>query len=773
MKAHYVGTLLGFSFADSPYLHGVESDPKQLRVRAQFYLTQYFGAVARRTPTVLMLDDIHWADALSLSFVMDLVRNRSQLPLLVVCMARPTLSERFPEWGQEVLSPEQPLADRAPQPRSAHLGVGPLSRAASLELLAEMLRKVEGLPQGLCEKIADSAEGNPFYLEEFIQTLVDAKAIQRDRRRSRWRLDPERLGELELPTTLVALLEARLDSLSASQRVLVQQASVIGRVFWRSALQAVRGERPVTEADMASLSRRGFIQSQEPSTFAGTEEYVFQHALLRDVAYQSLVKGQRQAHHKQVAAWLVGTTYSCGRSDEFAPVIAEHYVSAGERALAADWYVQAGVRARNQGAPSQARVFFDRALALFPSGSAPPTAPADLQRYWQALAGRDEVLGILGETEARVADDNAMVALAESMGDDHLLAEACYRRGRYLGVMGQYRQELEAYTRGLAAAARAQDYRREALILGLQVICEMRLGDLEAAAQTAEAALRTAEQLADDEVLARNLINVSALYTETGDMARAAQLLDQQLSIHRLSGNRQGEAVGLANLGYAYVLLGLPEQGVQALRRSLDLAQSIGHREFGAYAGLNLALAHLRRGDAPAAIAELEIRLPDLRAMNDRFGCAIGQTYLALAREQIGQISEALAGFDQAASSLGELGTPGQLHDAQAGAARCLLALGDLEAAQRRAASLWDYLQQNAGASMELAMLGYETCADVFQAAGRDRLAQLVLEAGHRELMARASKISLPEWRQSFLEQVPEHRRIQARWQKIAGTFQQ
>ena len=765
MKAHFVGSLLGFDFSDSPYLQGMENEPKQLRERAQLYLTQYFAAVARKTATILMLDDIHWADAPSVSFLTHLVRECPQLPLLVLCLARPTLTERFPSWGQEEPGGDQSFPVPPPLPRSFHLALGPLSRQASLELLGEILRNVEALPDTLCERILDNADGNPFYLEEFIQALVDAKAIRRSQQGGPWRLDPERLGSLELPATLIALLEARLDSLSTAQRVLVLQASVIGRVFWHSALQAVRGDKPIADAELESLSRRGFFYPQETSTFAGTEEYRFHHGLLRDVAYQALLKSDRQAFHGKVAAWLIGATQTYGRAGEFAPVIAEHYESAGERVLAAGWYTQSGTRARNQGAPTQARSFFDRALALLPSDSYPsPTAP-DFVRHWQALAGRDEVLGILGDTEARVADDIALVALAESVGDDHLVAEAYYRQGYYLGKSGQYLQAREAYNRGLAAARRAHDRRREALILSLRVVNEVRLGDLEAAAQASAAALSCAEEVADDEILARCLTNVSTLYSETGDMARAAQLLDRQLAIIRRTGNIEGEVIGLSNLGYEYILLGMPEEAIAVLQRCTDMAQAIGHRSFRASGGLNLALAHLRHGDPSSALTELEQCLPELQAMNDTFGYAVGQTYKALAKELAGQIAEALVDFEQATARLGEIGTMGYAHDARAGAARCQLSLNNLEAAQRYAAPLWDYLQQQVGAGMEFPLLGYETCADVFAAAGQAALARRVVEAGYRELMVRAGRISLPEWRRSFLERIPEHRRIQARWQ--------
>lgn len=766
MKAHFVGSLLGFDFSDSPYLQVMENDPRQLNERAQHYLTQYFASTASESGIILMLDDLHWADTPSVSYITHLVSGYKQLPMLVVCLARPAITERFPSWGKE-----QPYADQSvplvpPLQRSQQLALAPLSRQASQELLSEILINVENLPEALRDQILDSADGNPFYLEEHIQSLVDAKGFYKSQEGGPWRIDPERLGSLELPTTLIALLEARLDSLNIAQRVLVQQASVIGRVFWLSALQAVRGEKPVTDEELASLSRRGFIFLQETSAFAGTKEYRFHHALLRDVAYQALLKTDRQTYHGQVAEWLISATQNGGRTGEFASVIAEHYELAGQRDLAADWYMQAGARARNQGSPSQARTFFDHALTLLPPHLGPSPAASDLERRWQALAGRDEVLGILGDTERRMADDIALVTLAESIGDDHLIAEAYYRQGFYQGERGQYSQALNALNHGLVAARHAQDRRREALILGLKVVSEIRLGDPEAAARTSALALTCAEELGDDLVLARSLTNISNFYTETGDIACAAQLLDRQLAINRRTGNLEDEVVGLSNLGYTYILLGMPERAISALLRCIDMAQAIGHRSYRVNTQLNLALAHLRHSDPPSALRELEQCMPEFKVMNDAFCQAVGQTYAALAKEQVGKVYEALADFEQAAASLRKIGRLGYAHDAGAGAARCLLTFNNLEAAQRYTVPLWDYLQRQDRSGMEFPMLAYETCANVYTTVGEAPLARRIIDAGYRELMARAGKISLPEWRRSFLEQVPEHRRIQKRWQE-------
>jgi tetratricopeptide (TPR) repeat protein len=426
------------------------------------------------------------------------------------------------------------------------------------------------------------------------------------------------------------------------------------------------------------------------------------------------------------------------------------------------------MHARNQGAPAEAYSFFDRALAHLPPQLSASASEHDINLYWQALVGRDEVLGILGDTEKRMADDHALVAFAEKVGNDHFLAEACFHQGYYLGMRGQYTQELEVYTRGLEAARRVSDRGYEAEILGLKILCELRLGDLDSASKTSKEAIACAQQVDDDLILARCLSNVSTYYTETGDMARGVKLLEQQLAIiHRL-GNLEDEVVGLSNLGYAYIQLGMPEAGISNLQRCIKIARSINHRKICAYGGINLALAYVRSGNPSSAMEELQHSLVEFQAMNDAFGYAVGTTYIALAREQVGQIPDALADFTQAAAKLGEIGTPGYAHDAEAGIMRCLLSLHKLDEVEQHVASLWDYLTHHSATGMEFPVLAYESCADAFSAIGQTSLARRAVGAGYGELLIRAGRISLPEWRKSFLEQVPEHYRIQKRWQEYS-----
>jgi tetratricopeptide (TPR) repeat protein len=743
MKAHFVGALLGYGFADSPHLRGVKDDARQMRAQALHYLAQFFTNVTQDTPAVIMLDDIHWADGPSLDAISHIVSHCPTLRLLVVCLARPRLFESFPDWGQEQAVGEA---------QATLLHLGPLPEQVSYELVAEILQQVEALPEAFQEQVVSVAEGNPFYLEELVEMAIDGRVIRRDERTGTWCLDRNRLDSLRVPPTLTSVLQARLDNLPLAEKLVLRQASVIGRVFWSAALEALQGTGEAPAAELAALARREIIHPHEKSTFSDTEEYAFKHGLMRDVAYEMVLKRNRRAYHGQVAEWLAGTVQASGRSGEYTGVIAEHYELAGERDSAADWYLQAGERARAQGAPSEARRLLDRALKHLPV--------TDRERRWRAMLARNQVLFTLGETETRIAEDKALVALAQELGDDGKLSQAYQLQGYCLGLVGRYGEELEAYQTALAAAKRAGNRQVEAEVLGQKVLCLTRLGQADQARRVGEEALARAREVGEDDVLVRNLTFVSLFYSEYGDSFRAAQLLEQQVAINRRNANRQLEAGGLTNLGNAYIQLGMNARAIEVLKRAVELALGIGHRQHSAYGLLNLGLAHLRNGELDQAHGELETSISELGALQDRFGQAVGQSYQALAREACGEHADALERFARAEATLVQIGVHGCANDARAGLARCLMALGRVEEARQQVEALWKHLSDNGPGGMEFPVLAYLTCADLFANIGDLGRSRTAVEKGYREVLDRAEKIGDPAWRNFFLEKVPEHRAI-------------
>ncbi|MGD9404143.1 MAG: ABC transporter substrate-binding protein, partial [Anaerolineae bacterium] len=350
-QAELVGQLLGLDFSASPAVQA-QLGSESFWELATGHLTKYLQDMAL-SPTAVIWEDIHWADDSSLDLLDNLVTAVPEARLLVVCLARPPLFERRPSWGEG---------------RDFHtrINLRPLSRRASRALVGEILRKAEGVPHELRDLIVEGAEGNPFYVEELIKMLIEDGVIVPGE--ERWRVELERLAEVRVPPTLTGVIQARLDSLPAEEKILLQRAAVVGRLFWDTAVAELEAdeegplEREEISALLKSVRGRELVFRRERSAFAGAEEYSFKHALLRDVAYERVLLKLRRVYHGQVAHWLEGAAGE--RIGEYLGLIAGHYELAGEGEKAVEYLQRAGDQARLAYACQEASGYYRRALRL-------------------------------------------------------------------------------------------------------------------------------------------------------------------------------------------------------------------------------------------------------------------------------------------------------------------------------------------------------------------------------------------------------------------------
>jgi hypothetical protein len=222
--AHLLGHLIGIEWHESRHVKGIVDDPKQIRNRAFHAASQLFRRIGASdgSPVVLQLEDLQWADSESLDFLAYLAEIDRDAPLLMLSCCRPTLFERRASW----------CAARIHRRIDLH----PLGKDMSRLLVSELLKKLPEVPAALRELVTGGAEGNPFYMEELIRMLIDQGAIETG---AVWKVNAERLLLTRIPPTLTGVLQARLDSLPAPERLTLQQASVIGPVFWDRALIAL------------------------------------------------------------------------------------------------------------------------------------------------------------------------------------------------------------------------------------------------------------------------------------------------------------------------------------------------------------------------------------------------------------------------------------------------------------------------------------------------------------------------------------------------------
>jgi len=324
-------------------------------------LAAYLRARSRETTLVITLEDMTWADAASRSAIEDALESLSETPILALLASREETEFRSAD---------------------ARIRLDSLPSKEAAALASSLLEGLSPIPSELLEFSLSRAEGNPYFIEECVRFLFDRGAV--DRSASPWAYDARKLPKKGVPLALADLLQARLDALEPADRGILETASVFGRVFWLSALSA-RG-RPGGRAAhsnprkrLEALAERGLVLKNPASTVAGTEEWCFAHNLLRDVAYDRVLKSDRPELHERAARWLLDHLGSSAARE--AAVIAEHFAHAGRPSDAAGLFAAAGDMADRVGDPRAAARLYKRALD---SESLPPAAKT---RIAQRLAG--------------------------------------------------------------------------------------------------------------------------------------------------------------------------------------------------------------------------------------------------------------------------------------------------------------------------------------------------------------------------------------------------
>ncbi len=352
-SAEILGQLLGYDFSDSLPLKNILNTPRQLRDQALASIDKFFRSVSHQKPILILFEDIHWADDASLDVLNHLVSVWTGVPVLILATSRPNLLERRPNWGEG-------------QEYQRRLQLTPLSKRESRQLVNEVLQKVPNLSERVSDLIISNAEGNPFYVEELVKLLIDDRVIVPGE--TNWQVQTAQLVEFHVPATLTSVLQARLDGLPPEERNLLQAASVIGRVFWDVTLEHINTatEKGIASiqisAQLEQLRTRELIFHRETSVFAETREYIFKHALLREVTYESVLKRVRQAYHGLVAEWLL--EHTAGRTGEYTAQIADHFELAGRDTDAIHYLRIAGEEAAKRYANEAAIRHYERALNL-------------------------------------------------------------------------------------------------------------------------------------------------------------------------------------------------------------------------------------------------------------------------------------------------------------------------------------------------------------------------------------------------------------------------
>lgn len=329
-QAHVMGQLLGFDFSNSPFVKNLHGDSDKLKRYGLQDLARFFTDLsAQFMPVVILVEDAQWADEESLTALDYLLEACYDLPILVVCLARPELLAKRPLWdgGDDPLSPYLTL----PLP--------PLSAIDGRHMVADLLAELRHVPFKLSDLVVYGAKGNPYYIEHMVHLFYDDGVIQQLATGDNVNLG--KLEDLAVPDDLPALFQARVACLPVAEKQVIEAASVVGSLFWDDAIQRMLlPETDLSAEDfdeaLSALEQKALIVRRRSSMIAGLSEFSFVHDMLQDAVYAQVVQSQRTLYHARIADWLVERMKN-QRLSFYAPMIAAHYQEAGQLQAAAQW----------------------------------------------------------------------------------------------------------------------------------------------------------------------------------------------------------------------------------------------------------------------------------------------------------------------------------------------------------------------------------------------------------------------------------------------------
>jgi len=533
--AHRIGHLCSFDLSASEHIKGLLDDPRQLNQLARQQFKRLFIQISETQPIVVELEDIHHADDPSLDLFCELATEQDELRLMMVSVARPTLLERRPDWGSGL---------------EFHIMVmlEPLTRRESRNLAREILQKVEDVPKALRDTLVEHAEGNPYFMEELVKVLLEDHVIVRESE-ERWIVEESRLSNLRVPSTLDHLLQVRYDSLLYPEKLLLQRASVMGRVFFDSNItaidQAALSAVDETQLDdilaiLDVLAERSFIQRREISSFEGHTEYLFAQQLMRDSIYDKLLRRQLTTYHAATADWLVAAARE--RADEFYPLIADHYAKGEQPQQAAHYLRLAGERSYAINAYVDAQAAYERALTLLPEED-------DAVRMLVGMR-LGEVLNSAGDLQEAAAVLGEALSAAQAQDDADAQANAHYHLGINATWRGDYDTALENLNPAIELARDGDDQATMARVwYGLGDV-HYRIGNVDEARRACQEAIQIAEEIGDQLTLMNSLNRlgtVELMFAQAYD--EADRLFERCLTLVRETGNLERQLTALNNLG--------------------------------------------------------------------------------------------------------------------------------------------------------------------------------------------------------------------------------
>jgi predicted ATPase/class 3 adenylate cyclase len=606
-RAQVIGQLIGLDINIDSLNAAVDPDESlEYKEQAFDFITDLLKAMMDQHEILLIfLEDMHWADDGSIALLQQLSNVCLHSPLIIISLTRPANLDLFT--GTSPFNNPNTI-----------INLKTLSPQMSRDLVQEILKKLPHIPTDLVDLIVNRAEGNPFFIEEIIKVLIEDGVIVV--REPEWELRKNQLKSVRMPPHISGVLQARLDRLSEGERTVLQRAAVVGRIFWDTAVLAMNeSDKPaLTPAQiitaLQALEKRELIYSRPLSGFAGAQAYVFKHALLAQITYESILLRQRPLYHYQVAEWYV--TESKERIAEYAGLIAEHYESAGENRKAAELYELAATRAQTAFNSAIAMANYRKSLSLL----------ADKSHYavWQ-IRLQTELAGLL-RRQARLVEAAQTFILMRYTAEEDGDLNAQARAWNGLALVQQLQTDFHNAEKSAKEAERVAWLisADSELVRALQQQAQIfnRFGQKEEAAAAATRALDLSEKLPEPELFAQTVQTYAHLLLQWGDFAQFNPLLKQlqdYIALQDMLDSSAAKAAASLVLGELFARVGQFDQAGRQLLVALNQHRRLENQEAISTILHIMGETARRQGNARAALPLYRKSLSLANTIGDRY----------------------------------------------------------------------------------------------------------------------------------------------------------
>ncbi len=609
--------ILGLDFPESNLTRSY--DPKLRQESLAALVGELLQQSAAIGPLVIIVEDAHWLDSLSWELVASVACALAKKPLLLVLTLRPL---------EEPIPPQYATLSKLEGAEMLRLESMPLEETVALAA-AQLGLRPSTLPADVAAFVAERAGGNPFYAAELVCALRDRGLIVVEGDNCTLVGDSEALRE-SVPDTLEGVVLSRLDRLSAEEQLTLKVAAVIGRGFLLRTLHDVYPKQIVANALQSHLdnsSQRGLTlletKGPEPS-------YVFKHVVTQQVAYDTLLFGQRRELHRKVAGWYEQSYVENLRP--YYPLLVFHWNRAGNAEHECCYCQLAGQQASAQYATAEAVTYFSRALELIEH------LDKDIQkeRCFEVLQGRAKVYALLGRVEEERGDLDTLLSTAESLATPAKKAEVLLFWSDFHNRGGQFRAGLEKAEDALAIMRESSDAPGKARALMHIGNALEGQGEFQKARDHVKKALTLSRSADETDGQATSLKALGIISARTGEFSEAMEHFIEARDLYHRLDNKKGEADILGNLGALHYVLGQYEQVIEYTKQAQQLFHDMGNRIGLAKCLTNLGNSYSALGEFARGKSCHERALDIYRQLEDDDGCADSYCNLGIAYEALG-----------------------------------------------------------------------------------------------------------------------------------------